>query len=65
MASTRPQQRLLYAVGSLGVALSYQAFSTYIQFLYIDTLGVRATWIGLVWAVYGICLLYTSPSPRD
>ena len=54
MASTRPQQRLLYAVGSLGVALSYQAFSTYIQFLYIDTLGVRATWIGLVWAVYGI-----------
>ncbi|HRQ15294.1 MAG TPA: MFS transporter [Promineifilum sp.] len=54
MASTRPYQRLLYGVGSIGVALSYQAFSTYIQFLYIDTLGVRAAWIGLVWAVYGI-----------
>lgn len=54
MASTRPYQRLLYGVGSIGVALSYQAFSTYIQFLYIDTLGVRATLIGLVWAIYGI-----------
>lgn len=54
MASVRPRQRFLYAVGSLGVALSYQAFSTYIQFLYIDTLGVRAAWIGLVWAIYGI-----------
>ncbi len=50
----RSHHRLLYAVGSLGVALSYQAFSTYIQFLYIDTLGVRAAWIGLVWALYGI-----------
>jgi len=54
MASTRPYQRLLYGVGSIGVALSYQAFSTYIQFLYIDTLGVRAAWIGVVWAIYGI-----------
>lgn len=54
MPSTRPYQRLLYGVGSVGVALSYQAFSTYIQFLYIDTLGVRAAWIGVVWAIYGI-----------
>ena len=54
MVSIRPRHRFLYAAGSLGVALSYQAFSTYIQFLYIDTLGVRATWIGLVWAIYGI-----------
>ena len=48
------RHRLFYASGSLGVALSYQAFSAYIQFLYIDTLGVRAAWIGLVWAVYGV-----------
>jgi len=46
--------RLLYAAGSLGVALSYQAFSTYVQFLYIDVLGVRAVWIGVVWAIYGV-----------
>jgi GPH family glycoside/pentoside/hexuronide:cation symporter len=36
------------------VALSYQAFSAYVQFLYIDILGVRAVWIGLVWSLYGI-----------
>lgn len=52
--SIRPHHRLLYAAGSLGVALSYQAFSAYIQFLYIDILGVRAAWIGLVWALYGV-----------
>ncbi len=54
LARTTPTTRLLYAAGSLGVALSYQAFSTYIQFLYIDILGVRAAWIGIVWAVYGV-----------
>lgn len=54
MTSIRPHHRLLYASGSLGIALSYQAFSAYIQFLYIDTLGVRAVWIGLVWALYGV-----------
>ena len=54
MVSITARHKLLYAAGSLGVALSYQAFSTYIQFLYIDTLGVRAAWIGLVWALYGV-----------
>ena len=54
MSPIRPYHRFLYSAGSLGVALSYQAFSAYIQFLYIDTLGVRAAWIGLVWALYGI-----------
>jgi glycoside/pentoside/hexuronide:cation symporter, GPH family len=48
------RHRLLYASGSLGVALSYQAFSAYIQFLYIDILGVRAALIGFTWAIYGI-----------
>ncbi len=54
MDPIRPHHRFLYASGSLGVALSYQAFSAYIQFLYIDTLGVRAVWIGLVWSLYGL-----------
>jgi GPH family glycoside/pentoside/hexuronide:cation symporter len=45
---------ILYASGSLGTALSYQAFSTYIQFLYIDILGLRAAWVGIVWSVYGL-----------
>jgi GPH family glycoside/pentoside/hexuronide:cation symporter len=54
MTTILPRHRLLYAAGSLGVALSYQAFSAYIQFFYIDILGVRAAWIGLVWALYGV-----------
>ncbi len=54
MNAILPRHRFLYAAGSLGVALSYQAFSAYIQFLYIDILGVRAVWIGLVWALYGL-----------
>lgn len=47
-------QMILYSSGSLAVALSYQAFSTYIQFLYIDVLGLRAAWVGFVWSVYGV-----------
>jgi GPH family glycoside/pentoside/hexuronide:cation symporter len=45
---------VLYASGSLATALSYQAFSTYIQFLYIDVLGLRAAWVGIVWSIYGV-----------
>ncbi len=47
-------QKLLYASGSLGVALSYQAFGTYIQFLYIDILGLKASLVGVGWSLYGI-----------
>ena len=47
-------QKLLYASGSLGVALSYQAFGTYLQFLYIDILGLQATLVGVGWSLYGI-----------
>lgn len=47
-------RRLLYASGSLGVALSYQAFGTYIQFLYIDLLGLKASLVGIGWSLYGI-----------
>ena len=48
------RQKLLYASGSLGVALSYQAFGTYIQFLYIDILGLKASLVGIGWSLYGI-----------
>jgi len=43
---------LLYASGSLGVALSYQAFGTYIQLLYIDILGLKASLVGIGWSLY-------------
>lgn len=47
-------QIILYASGSLATALSYQAFATYIQFLYIDILGLKAAWVGISWSVYGV-----------
>jgi glycoside/pentoside/hexuronide:cation symporter, GPH family len=47
-------QMILYASGSLSVALSYQAFATYIQFLYIDRFGLRALAVGVVWSIYGL-----------
>jgi GPH family glycoside/pentoside/hexuronide:cation symporter len=47
-------QTIFYASGSLSVALSYQAFATYIQFLYIDIFGLRAAWVGVIWSIYGI-----------
>ena len=50
----RQWQKLLYASGSLGAALSYQAFTTHIQFLYIDVFGLSAALIGAGWAIYGI-----------
>ncbi|MBL8055913.1 MAG: MFS transporter [Anaerolineales bacterium] len=49
-----PWQKILYALGSLGVALSYQAFGTYLQFLYIDILGLKAALVGVGWGVYGV-----------
>ena len=50
----RQWQKLFYAAGSLGTALSYQAFVTHIQFLYIDLFGLSAALIGTGWAIYGI-----------
>lgn len=47
-------RKVVYASGSLGVALSYQAVGTYIQFLYIDILGLKASLVGLGWSLYGI-----------
>jgi glycoside/pentoside/hexuronide:cation symporter, GPH family len=47
-------QMILYASGSLATALSYQAFATYIQFFYIDILGLQALWVGAVWSLYGL-----------
>jgi GPH family glycoside/pentoside/hexuronide:cation symporter len=47
-------QKLLYAAGSLGVALSYQCFAAWIQFLYIDQLGLKAQLVGIGWSIYGI-----------
>ncbi len=50
----RKRHLILYSSGSLATAVSYQAFATYIQFLYIDTFGLKAAWVGIVWSIYGL-----------
>jgi len=54
-------QLILYSSGSLASAVSYQAFGTYIQFLYIDIYGLRAAWVGLIWSVYGLWNAFNDP----
>lgn len=47
-------KKIAYAAGSLGTALSYQAFNNRIQFLYIDEIGLDAGLIGIIWLFYGL-----------
>ena len=47
-------KKIAYAAGSLGTALSYQAFNNRIQFLYIDEIGLSASIVGIVWLFYGL-----------
>lgn len=54
-------QKILYSSGSLGTTLSYLAFGTYIQFLYIDVLGLKASLVGIGWSLYGIWNAFNDP----
>lgn len=54
-------QKILYSSGALGTALSYLAFGTYIQFLYIDILGLKASLVGIGWSLYGIWNAFNDP----
>ncbi|MBU2610005.1 MAG: MFS transporter [Chloroflexi bacterium] len=48
-------RKLAYSSGNLAALLSYQAFVTYIQFFYIDTLKLPAMLVATIgWTVYGI-----------
>lgn len=47
-------KKIAYAAGSLGTALSYQAFVNQVQFLYVDVIGLSAGLIGTVWLFYGL-----------
>ncbi|HEY4718197.1 MAG TPA: MFS transporter [Anaerolineales bacterium] len=54
-------QKILYSGGALGTALSYLAFGTYIQFFYIDILGLKASLVGIGWSLYGIWNAFNDP----
>jgi glycoside/pentoside/hexuronide:cation symporter, GPH family len=47
-------QKIAYSVGSLGTALSFQAFTSKIQYFYIAVLKVDPRLLGVVWFFYGI-----------
>ena len=49
----------------LGMVLSVFAFSSLINFLYENFTNIFIFLIAVLMIGYGICLLYTSPSPRD
>ena len=54
-------QKVLYSSGALGTSLSYLAFGTYIQFLYIDILGLKASLVGIGWSLFGIWNAFNDP----
>ncbi len=47
-------QKIAYAAGSLGTALSYQAFNTRITFFYLDDVGISPAVLGAVWLIYAL-----------
>jgi GPH family glycoside/pentoside/hexuronide:cation symporter len=54
-------QKTLYSFGAMGASLSYLAFGTYIQFFYIDVLGLKASLVGIGWSLYGIWNAFNDP----
>ncbi len=47
-------QKLAYSFGAVATALSYQAFSTYILFFYVDTMKLAASLAAIAMLLYGI-----------
>jgi len=54
MPDTPKLMKVLYSFGAVATALSYQAFSTYIIFFYVDTLRLSASLAAIAMLVYGI-----------
>ncbi|GAB4456572.1 MAG: MFS transporter [Anaerolineae bacterium] len=57
--------KVAYAAGSLGTAVSYQAFANRIQFFYIDVIGISAATVGVVWFIYGLWNAINDPLMGD
>ncbi|MCU0641061.1 MAG: MFS transporter [Candidatus Margulisbacteria bacterium] len=54
-------KKLAYSAGAIATALSYQAFSTYILFFYVDTLKLPIYLAGVAMLVYGIWNAFNDP----
>jgi len=47
-------KKICYSFGAVATALSYQAFSTYIIFFYVDTLRLKASLAAVAMLIYGV-----------
>ncbi len=54
MAGRDKLRKLCYSFGAVATALSYQAFSTYIIFFYVDTLRLEAGLAAIAMLIYGV-----------
>ena len=54
MPNASKLDKLSYSFGAVATALSYQAFSTYIIFFYVDILRLKASYAALAMLIYGI-----------
>ncbi len=54
-------RKLLYAFGMFGVALSYQAFTGWIQFYYLDVLRLAPAAMSVAWVIFTIWNMFNDP----
>ena len=55
------RQKLAYAFGMFGVALSYQAFIGWIQFYYLDVLRMAPLAMSAAWVIFTIWNVFNDP----
>jgi GPH family glycoside/pentoside/hexuronide:cation symporter len=48
------KKKILYSSGAFATTLSYQTFTAFILFFYVDTLKLDPKLVGLGWAIYGL-----------
>lgn len=46
--------RILYSSGAFATTLSYQTFTAFVLFFYVDTLKLDSKLVGVGWAIYGL-----------
>ena len=54
-------RKLFYALGMFGVALSYQAFTGWIQFYYLDVLRLAPAAMSVAWVIFTIWNMFNDP----
>ncbi len=54
-------RKLLYAFGMFGVTLSYQAFTGWIQFYYLDVLRLAPAAMSVAWIIFTVWNMFNDP----